>query len=114
MLGNREFRRIYARGARAGGKDLTVVAYKRRDPGHRLGLSVSKANGCAVVRNKIKRIFREAFRLERPSLAGNYDLILIPKQRPGKYQLTEVRAELKRLVERIEAGKGRRRQNKTS
>lgn len=114
VLGNREFRRIYARGARAGGKDLTVVAYKRREQGHRLGLSVSKANGCAVVRNKIKRIFREAFRLERPNLVGSYDLILIPKERPGKYQLVEVRAELKQLVERIEAGKGRRRKPRKS
>ncbi len=93
VLGHREFRRIYAKGFRAGGKHITVVAYKRRDPGYRLGLSVSKANGCAVIRNKIKRIFREAFRLERPTLTGQYDIIMIPQQRPGKFQLVEVRAE---------------------
>jgi len=89
-----------------------IVAYQRRETGHRLGLSVSKANGCAVIRNKIKRIFREAFRLERPTLPGNFDLILIPKQRPGKYQLDEVRAELRKLVGRIAAGKGRQRRSR--
>lgn len=114
VLGHREFRRIYARGGRAGGKHLVIVAYKRREPGHRLGLSVSKANGCAVIRNKIKRIFREAFRLERPTLPGGYDLILIPKQRPGKYRLVEIRAELRTLVDRIESGKGRKRRPKKS
>lgn len=112
VLGHREFRRIYARGSRAEGKHLVVVAYKRAVPDHRLGLSVSKANGCAVIRNKIKRIFREAFRLERPTLPGQYDLILIPKQRPGKYLLDEVRVELRKLVDRIDSGKGRQRRPK--
>ena len=89
------------------------MAYRRQGAGHRLGLSVSKANGCAVVRNKIKRIFREAFRLERPTLPGEYDLILIPRQRPGKYHLDEVRAELRKLVDKVATGKGRKRRPKT-
>ena len=109
VVRNRDFSRIYARGERAGGEHLTIVALRRREPGHRLGLSVSKANGCAVIRNKIKRIFREAFRLERPELPGSFDVVMIPRQRPGKYVLAEVRAELRRLLARIEAGKGRRR-----
>ena len=66
-----------------------------------MGLSVSKAHGRAVRRNKIKRILREAFRLERPTLPGRFDLILIPRQRSGKYPLSEVRAELVRLVEKL-------------
>ena len=105
----REFRRVYSRGLRAGGDHLTIVALRRRADGHRLGLSVSKAHGPAVVRNKIKRVFREAFRLERPELPGAYDLVLIPRQRPGKYLLEEIRRELRRLVQRIESGKGRKR-----
>ena len=114
VLGHREFRRIYARGLRAGGKHLVIVAYQRRGSGHRLGLSVSKANGCAVIRNKIKRIFREAFRLERPTLPGDYDIILIPRQRPGKYRLDEVRTELRTLVDRVASGKARQRRPKKS
>lgn len=80
-----------------------MVAVRRHQPGHRLGLSVSKAHGRAVRRNKIKRILREAFRLERPTLPGCFDMILIPRQREGRYNLLEVRAELVQLVTKLAA-----------
>ena len=109
VIRRKDFRRIYSRGSRASGKHITLVALRRLDEGHRVGLSVSKANGCAVVRNKIKRIFREAFRLERPALPGQYDVVLIPRVHPEKYDLADVRRELRRLLEKIHAGKGRQR-----
>ncbi|MBK8977575.1 MAG: ribonuclease P protein component [Planctomycetes bacterium] len=97
-----DFRRIYARGRRAHGRHLTVVAARRREPGHRLGLAVSKEHGHAVRRNKIKRILREAFRLERPTLPGAFDLVLIPKPFEGRLQLAAVRSELARLVGQLD------------
>ena len=109
VIRRKDFRRIYARGSRASGKDLTIVALPRTTTGHRVGLSVSKANGCAVIRNKIKRIFREAFRLERPTLPGQFDVVMIPRVHPEKYRLVDVRRELRHLVERIHTGKGRKR-----
>ena len=100
LLTARDFRQVYRRGHRARGPNLIVVAFARREPDFRLGLSVSKANGPAVRRNKIKRIFREAFRLERPTLPGQFDIILIPQPRP-RYHLDEVRAELRSLVQQV-------------
>jgi len=96
----RDFRRVYQRGSRARGDHLIVVAFRRRSPGMRLGLSVSKANGRAIRRNKIKRVFREAFRLERPQLPGNFDLVLIPQPQP-RYELAAVRLELVQLVTQL-------------
>jgi ribonuclease P protein component len=98
LLQHREFRRVYSRGRRARGRAIIVVALARRAPGHRLGVSVSKDHGRAIRRNKIKRLLREAFRLERPTLPGRFDLVLIPQQREGKYALDELRAELRKLV----------------
>lgn len=97
LLGARDFRRVYSRGRRAHGKSLVVVALRRRGGGSRLGVSVSKAHGPAVRRNKIKRLLREAFRLERPTLPGDFDLVLIPQPRE-RYDLTELRAELRELI----------------
>ncbi|MCB9880094.1 MAG: ribonuclease P protein component, partial [Planctomycetes bacterium] len=80
----RQFRAVYQRGGRAGGAWLTVVAWPRHDPtpgGPRVGLSVSKDHGGAVRRNKLKRILREAFRLERHRLPQQLDVVLIPKVR---------------------------------
>ena len=103
----RDFRRVYASGRRVRGKHLMVVAYRRREPGHRLGLSVSKQHGRAIRRNKIKRILREAFRLSRPWLPGQYDVILIPQKNSGKLRLRDVQSELLRLLTQVQAGKGR-------
>lgn len=104
------FRRVYQRGRRAGGKLLTVIALRRSSAcGARVGLSVSKDHGCAVRRNKIKRLLREAFRLERKGLPLDYDVVLIPRPRPEKLRLHELRAELLQLIAKIAAGKGSRR-----
>lgn len=45
----------------------------------RLGLSVSRKLGKAVVRNRWKRLIREAFRLTRRQLPDGVDLIVIPR-----------------------------------
>ncbi|MHC5065018.1 MAG: ribonuclease P protein component [Planctomycetota bacterium] len=102
-----EFKRVYGRGRRIRGETMTLVAFKRRSSGMRLGLSVSKDHGCAVRRNKIKRLLREAFRLERPQLPGRYDLITIPTKREGKYRLDELRQDFVDLLRRLESGAGR-------
>ena len=52
-------------------------------------------------RNKIKRLLREAFRLERHRFPRGLDLVLIPRQRDDNYPLAELRTELQCLVERL-------------
>jgi len=104
-----DFRRVYGRGSRAHGKLLVAVGLPRREPGHRLGVAVSKEHGHAVRRNKLKRILREAFRLERPELPGAFDIILIPRPREGHLLLEEVRDELRRLVAQLASGGSPRR-----
>ncbi|MBI5852467.1 MAG: ribonuclease P protein component [Planctomycetes bacterium] len=112
LRSQREFRRVYGRGVRAHGKLLIAVGL-RTLAGFRLGLAVSREHGTAVRRNKLKRILREAFRLERPTLPGAFDLVLIPRKREGKLLLADARRELVTLVTRLcaepQKGNGRRR-----
>lgn len=109
LLTPRDFRRVYGRGRRVTGKQVVVVALARREPGHRLGVSVSKEHGGAVRRNKLKRILREAFRLERAKLPSAFDLVLIPKTPGARLALAELRGELQALLERLARGEGRAR-----
>jgi ribonuclease P protein component len=60
--------------------DTLVVHSCENELGHpRLGLSVSRKVGGAVVRNRWKRLLREAFRLRRPDLPQGVDLVVVPR-----------------------------------
>lgn len=92
-----EFERCYARKRSASDGILIVYACENNLPHPRLGCSVSKKVGNAVVRNRYKRLFREAFRLSQHELPPGVDLILIP--RPGPEPALEaLKASLVKLA----------------
>jgi ribonuclease P protein component len=108
VLRKSEFQRAYRDGSRARGSIVIVVAIANALGYTRVGLSVGKVIWRdAVGRNRVKRIFREAFRTVREELPAGFDLILIPAQPKLEPELEATRAELikiaRKAVERFRA-----------
>lgn len=77
----REFQSVYDRGVKKHRGPITLFALPNTLDCPRLGLSIGARVGPAVQRNRLKRLLREAFRLEQHHLPARadgtrYDLVL--------------------------------------
>src|SRR6516164_8138516 len=92
-----DFRRVFERRRSASDAWLIVYGCENGLPHLRLGLSVSRKFGQATHRNRLRRLYREAFRLTRQEMPVGLDLVLIPRS-PVEPALDALKQSLPRLV----------------
>lgn len=72
-----------------------------RLPSTRLGVTVTRKVGGAVVRNRIKRLVREAFRKERHRFEDGFDMVWVAKREAAGVSYAGVVAEMESLSRRL-------------
>jgi ribonuclease P protein component len=92
-----DFKRVYDRRRSVSNDWLILYARENGLAYSRLGLSVGRKWGGAVTRNRIRRLFKEAYRLARAGMPAGLDLVLIPRT-ADLPPLDEMVAALPRLV----------------
>lgn len=88
---NHIFRRLYSTTGYAN-SFMVLYARRNRTGTNRVGITVGKKLGHAVVRNRIRRRLREVYRLNEERFAPGYDIVVVGRSRAGKAsfsQLTE-------------------------
>ena len=101
---NRQFSYVYRKGVKASSRDLTLLFVKSQQK--RVGFSVSKKVGCAVIRNRTKRRLRECI---RPRLAqmknGYYVFVARPSIASSSFQ--EINAQVDTLLKKLDSARNR-------
>ena len=76
---NKDFRRIYAKGKSYASGILVTYVIKNRTRDVRIGITTGKKIGKAVLRNRSRRIIREAFRELADDIKSGYDLVFVAR-----------------------------------
>lgn len=74
-----------------------------RDDGPRIGFTIPRAVGKAVVRNRIRRRIREQLRMRLASIDPALDIVLNPRRAAAEAPIADLTRQLERLIERCRA-----------
>lgn len=100
LKNNREFRRVYDKGRSLSNKYLVIFFIKNGLEYNRVGFSVTKKIGNAVIRNRVKRLIKEAFRLNSEGINQGYDIIFLSRIRCNQATYVDVEKSILNLLKR--------------
>ncbi|WP_437186427.1 ribonuclease P protein component [Planctomicrobium sp. SH668] len=99
----RDFERIYALKQKSSDSRLVIFASVNETGRTRIGLSVSRRHGNSVVRHRLRRLLREAYRLEQHQIPEGLDLVLIPGRESASATQQEFRDSIVVLTRKLGA-----------
>ncbi|WP_027408144.1 ribonuclease P protein component [Anoxybacteroides tepidamans] len=98
---NEEFQQVFQQGKSTANRQFVVYVLDRPEqPYFRLGLSVSKKIGKAVVRNRVKRYIRQVFLELREHIAIGHDYVIIARIPVAGMNYAEVKKSLVHVLKK--------------
>ncbi|TSB47539.1 ribonuclease P protein component [Alkalicoccobacillus porphyridii] len=96
---NEEFSAVFNHGRSVANRQFVLYVLKKEDQEQlRLGLSVSKKVGNAVMRNRIKRLIRTVFQEKQETLLPNCDYVVIARKPTASMDYQEFHASLAHVM----------------
>jgi len=92
------FKQVYNHRRSVANRLLVLYIYQNDIGFNRLGVSVSKKVGCAVVRNRIKRLVKENFRSISTSIG--YDMVVVARPAAAEADFYQIGKSLSNLLNR--------------
>ncbi|MGM0887278.1 MAG: ribonuclease P protein component [Bacillota bacterium] len=96
-----EFQLVFKKGESSANRQFVVYVLEKPGQDHfRIGLSVSKKIGNAVVRNQIKRYIRQAFLELKEDIQEGKDYIVIARKPAAEMDFFQVKSSLIHVLKR--------------
>lgn len=94
---NMEFKKVYKSGKNYWNRNLILFIKKNGDKNTRIGISITKKIGNAVVRNKLKRRIKSINEDYITSIKSGYDIVIIPKKNAVELTFKDLESAVKHI-----------------
>ncbi|NLA74794.1 MAG: ribonuclease P protein component [Deltaproteobacteria bacterium] len=98
LLNNNDFVNLNRLGKRFHTKHFLIIIKENNTDICRFGVTVTKKTGNAVKRNRVKRLLREYFRLNKKSFSIGHDVVIIGKKNSFLLNYSDIKEELGEII----------------
>lgn len=97
---NTDFKKVYAKGSSLANRYLVLFMLKNGKSYNQVGFSASKKVGKSVVRNRVRRLMKESFRMVAEKLELGYDLVFIARVNSKNASYIEIEKAMVHLLKK--------------